>query len=67
MRIIISERLDRPLARRERTRRMRKAVKVEAPHGRTTLTAANGEYDEESERAVVTPPGHSEIGYGFPL
>ena len=27
---------------------MRKAVKVELPLGRTTLTAANGEYDEES-------------------
>jgi len=45
-----------------------KAVKVELPLGRTTLTAANGEYDEESGRAVVTTPRHSEIGYrGFPL
>jgi hypothetical protein len=34
--------------------------------GRTTLTAATGEYNEESERAVVTTPRHSEVGcHGF--
>jgi hypothetical protein len=44
---------------------MRKAVKVELPSGRTTLTAANGEYDDESGRAVVTTPRHSEIGAVF--
>jgi hypothetical protein len=41
------------------------AVKVELPSGRTTLTAATGEYPEESERAVVTPPRRSEIGAVF--
>jgi hypothetical protein len=47
---------------------MRKAVKVELPLGRTTLTAANGEYDEESERAVITASRRSEIGHrDFPL
>jgi hypothetical protein len=58
---LIIEREARPPSRTtQRTRRMRKAVKVELPLGRTTLTAANGEYDEESGRAVVTsPPRHS--------
>ncbi len=59
------ERLDRPLALDER----------DSPHarrsrwsslGRTTLTAATGEYNEESERAVVTTPPFSETEcHGF--
>jgi len=51
-RLVIRERLDRPLALLAGGLAAR-AGKVELPLGRTTLTAANGEYNEESGRAVT--------------